>query len=151
MVVGRGRGIKQGLVSGLSCGVVGAEAIPLRDMSVDRVSIAFGLRNCTDKLAVIREARRVLRPGGRFLCLEFSKVQVAALAPIYDTWSFKVLPTMGGLIAKDRESYQYLAESIRMFPDQETLADMFRQAGLSHVKYQSLSGGIAAIHSGWRL
>ncbi|QEO18291.1 class I SAM-dependent methyltransferase [Acetobacter vaccinii] len=149
--VGRDRAINQGLVSDLSFCVVDAEAIPLRDMSVDRVSIAFGLRNCTDKLAVIREARRVLRPGGRFLCLEFSKVQVAALAPIYDTWSFKVLPTMGGLIAKDRESYQYLAESIRMFPDQETLADMFRQAGLSHVKYQSLSGGIAAIHSGWRL
>ncbi|MDN6713574.1 MAG: class I SAM-dependent methyltransferase, partial [Acetobacter sp.] len=135
----------------LSFCVVDAEAIPVRDMSVDRVSIAFGLRNCTDKLAVIREARRVLKPGGRFLCLEFSRVQVAALAPIYDAWSFKVLPAMGGMVAKDRESYQYLAESIRMFPDQETLADMFREAGLSHVRYQSLSGGIAAIHSGWRI
>lgn len=149
--VGRDRALSQGLVSDLSFCVVDAENIPLRDMSVDRVSIAFGLRNCTDKMAVIREARRVLRPGGRFMCLEFSRVQVAALAPIYDTWSFKVLPAMGNLIAKDRDSYQYLAESIRTFPDQETLADMFREAGLSHVRYQSLSGGIAAIHSGWRL
>lgn len=149
--VGRDRALSQGFVSDLSFCVVDAENIPLRDMSVDRVSIAFGLRNCTDKMAVIREARRVLRPGGRFMCLEFSRVQVAALAPIYDAWSFKVLPAMGNLIAKDRESYQYLAESIRTFPDQETLADMFRQAGLSHVRYQSLSGGIAAIHSGWRL
>lgn len=149
--VGRDRAINQGFVSDLSFCVVDAEAIPLRDMSVDRVSIAFGLRNCTDKMAVIREARRVLRPGGRFMCLEFSKVQVAALAPIYDAWSFKVLPAMGGMVAKDRESYQYLAESIRMFPDQETLASMFREAGLSHVRYQSLSGGIAAIHSGWRI
>ncbi|MFT8596430.1 class I SAM-dependent methyltransferase [Acetobacter orientalis] len=149
--VGRDRALSQGLVSDLSFCVVDAENIPLRDMSVDRVSIAFGLRNCTDKMAVIREARRVLRPGGRFMCLEFSRVQVAALAPIYDAWSFKVLPAMGNLIAKDRDSYQYLAESIRTFPDQETLADMFREAGLSHVRYQSLSGGIAAIHSGWRL
>ncbi|MFT9061428.1 MAG: class I SAM-dependent methyltransferase [Acetobacter orientalis] len=149
--VGRDRALSQGLVSDLSFCVVDAENIPLRDMSVDRVSIAFGLRNCTDKMAVIREARRVLRPGGRFMCVEFSRVQVAALAPIYDAWSFKVLPAMGNLIAKDRDSYQYLAESIRTFPDQETLADMFREAGLSHVRYQSLSGGIAAIHSGWRL
>lgn len=151
LAVGRDRAVSRGFVSDLSFCVVDAEAIPLKDMSVDRVSIAFGLRNCTDKLAVIREARRVLRPGGRFMCLEFSRVQVAALSPIYDAWSFKVLPAMGNLVAKDRESYQYLAESIRMFPDQETLADMFRDAGLSHVRYQSLSGGIAAIHSGWRL
>lgn len=149
--VGRDRAIDRGFVSDLSFCVVDAEAIPLRDMSVDRVSIAFGLRNCTDKMAVLREARRVLKPGGRFLCLEFSRVQVAALAPIYDAWSFKVLPAMGNLIAKDRDSYQYLAESIRTFPDQETLADMFREAGFSHVRYQSLSGGIAAIHSGWRV
>lgn len=149
--VGRDRAIEKGLVSNLSFCVVDAEAIPLKDMSFDRVTIAFGLRNCTDKMAVIREARRVLRPGGKFQCLEFSRVQVAALAPVYDAWSFKVLPVMGGLVAKDRESYQYLAESIRMFPDQETLAEMFREAGLSNVKYQSLSGGIAAIHSGWRL
>ncbi|GBR10151.1 class I SAM-dependent methyltransferase [Acetobacter oeni] len=151
LAVGRDRAIARGYVSDLSFCVVDAEQIPLADRSVDRVTISFGLRNCTDKLAVLKEARRVLKPGGRFMCLEFSQVQVAALAPVYDVWSFKVLPTMGQLIAKDRESYQYLAESIRMFPDQETLADMFREAGFAHVKYQSLSGGIAAIHSGWRL
>ena len=98
-----------------------------------------------------REARRVLRPGGRFHCLEFSHVQVAALAPVYDAWSFRVLPRIGQIVAKDRDSYQYLAESIRTFPDQETLAAMMRDAGLSRVTVRNLSGGIAAIHSGWRL
>ncbi|RFP05010.1 bifunctional demethylmenaquinone methyltransferase/2-methoxy-6-polyprenyl-1,4-benzoquinol methylase, partial [Novacetimonas hansenii] len=151
LAVGRDRALSRGLVSGLNFVAVDAEAIPIADCSVDRVSIAFGLRNCTDKLQVLREARRVLRPGGRFLCLEFSRVQVAALAPIYDAWSFQVLPRMGAAIAGDRESYQYLAESIRMFPDQETLADMMREAGMERVSYQNLSGGIAAIHSGWRI
>ena len=151
LTVGRNRALDRGLVSGLNFLAVDAEAIPLADNSVDRVSIAFGLRNCTDKLQVLREARRILRPGGRFLCLEFSRVQVAAFAPVYDAWSFHVLPRMGAAIAGDRESYQYLAESIRMFPDQETLADMMREAGLERVSYQNLSGGIAAIHSGWRI
>jgi demethylmenaquinone methyltransferase/2-methoxy-6-polyprenyl-1,4-benzoquinol methylase len=113
--------------------------------------MAFGLRNCTDKDAVLAEARRVLKPGGRFLCLEFSKVQVAALAPLYDAWSFQVLPRLGQAIAQDAESYQYLAESIRMHPDQDTLAAMMRTAGFGQVKVQNLAGGIAAIHSGWRL
>jgi demethylmenaquinone methyltransferase/2-methoxy-6-polyprenyl-1,4-benzoquinol methylase len=113
--------------------------------------MAFGLRNCTDKDAVLAEARRVLKPGGRFLCLEFSAVKVAALAPLYDAWSFKVLPRLGEAIAGDAESYQYLAESIRMFPDQETLAGMMRTAGFARVAVRNLSGGIAAIHSGWRL
>ncbi|GAJ29401.1 class I SAM-dependent methyltransferase [Acidomonas methanolica] len=149
--VGRDRAAARGFVADLDFCVVDAEAIPLPDASVDRVAIAFGLRNCTDKPAVLREARRVLRPGGRFCCLEFSQVQVAALAPVYDAWSFGVLPRMGALIAKDAESYRYLAESIRTFPDQETLAAMMREAGLSHVTYRNLSGGIAAIHSGWRV
>ncbi|QDH17918.1 class I SAM-dependent methyltransferase [Swingsia samuiensis] len=149
--VGRNRAIKAGLIDKTEVCVVDAEAIPLPDASVDRVTIAFGLRNCTDKDAVLREARRVLKPGGRFFCLEFSRVEIAALSPIYDVWSFKVLPKMGEIIAKDSESYQYLAESIRMFPDQETLCDMMRNAGLERVTYRNLSGGIAAIHSGWRL
>ncbi|MBS1096211.1 class I SAM-dependent methyltransferase [Gluconobacter sphaericus] len=149
--VGRDRAIKTGLIGKIEVCVVDAEAIPLPDCSVDRVTIAFGLRNCTDKSAVLREARRVLKPGGRFFCLEFSQVEIAALAPIYDMWSFQVLPKMGQIIANDSESYQYLAESIRMFPDQETLAQMMRDAGLEQVQYRNLSGGIAAIHSGWRL
>jgi len=100
---------------------------------------------------VLAEARRVLKPGGRFLCLEFSRVQVAALAPVYDAWSFQVLPRLGQAVANDAESYQYLAESIRMHPDQETLAGMMRAAGFEQVRVQNLAGGIAAIHSGWRL
>jgi demethylmenaquinone methyltransferase/2-methoxy-6-polyprenyl-1,4-benzoquinol methylase len=115
------------------------------------VSIAFGLRNCTDKQAVLSEARRVLMPGGRFFCLEFSRVQVAVLQPLYDAWSFRGLPLLGRCVAGDAESYRYLAESIRTFPDQEALADMMRQAGFARVGVRNLSGGIAAIHSGWRL
>ena len=137
--------------AGVSLLVADAERLPLADRCVDRVSIAFGLRNCTDKLAVLREARRVLRPGGRFLCLEFSRFQVAALAPLYDAWSFGVLPRLGAAVAGDRESYQYLAESIRTFPDQQELAAMFKAAGFSRVSFRNLSGGIAAVHAGWRL
>ncbi len=131
--------------------VADAEALPFPDRCVDRVTIAFGLRNCTDKMAVLREARRVLRPGGQFHCLEFSRLQVAAMAPIYDAWSFQVMPRLGQLVAKDSESYRYLAESIRTFPDQETLAGMMRAAGLARVSVRNLTGGIAAIHRGWRL
>jgi demethylmenaquinone methyltransferase/2-methoxy-6-polyprenyl-1,4-benzoquinol methylase len=149
--VGRDRALARGLVGDLALLVLDAEALPLPDRCVDVVSMAFGLRNCTDKAAVIGEALRVLRPGGRFCCLEFSRVQVAALAPVYDAWSFKVLPRLGRMVAGDAESYRYLAESIRMFPDQETLADMFRAAGFARVTVRNLSGGIAAIHQGWRL
>jgi demethylmenaquinone methyltransferase/2-methoxy-6-polyprenyl-1,4-benzoquinol methylase len=149
--VGRDRSVARGLVSGLSFLVADAEKLPIPDRSVDRVSMAFGLRNCTDKPAVLREARRVLKPGGRFMCLEFSRLQVAAFTPVYDLWSFKVLPRLGRLVAKDEDSYQYLAESIRTFPDQETLAGMMREAGLGQVTGRNLSGGIAAIHTGWRL
>ncbi len=131
--------------------IADAEALPIADRSVDRVSMAFGLRNCTRKDRVLAEARRVLRPGGRFLCLEFSRVQVAALAPVYDAWSFGVLPRLGRAIAGDAASYRYLAESIRRFPDQETLAGMMRAAGFARVGVRNLSGGIAAIHAGWRL
>ena len=149
--VGRDRAVSRGLIGSLSLAVANAERLPLPDRSFDRVSIAFGLRNCTDKPAVLREARRVLRPGGRFYCLEFSRVQVAALAPLYDAWSFTVLPRLGRMVAGDAGSYQYLAESIRTFPDQETLARLMEEAGLERVSVRNLSGGIAAIHSGWRL
>ena len=149
--VGRDRLLGRGHVADVSLLVADAEQLPLPDRAVDTVSMAFGLRNCTDKGAVLAEARRVLRPGGRFLCLEFSTVEVAALAPIYDAWSFKVLPRIGQIVAGDAESYQYLAESIRMHPDQATLATMMQQAGFARVRVQNLAGGIAAIHSGWRL
>ncbi len=149
--VGRGRAEEQARIKGIGFAVADAEALPLRDSCVDRVSIAFGLRNCTDKDRVLAEARRVLKPGGRFFCLEFSRLQVAAAQPLYEKWSFVALPAIGARVAQDRESYQYLAESIRMFPDQETLAGMMRRAGFERVAYRNLSGGIAAIHSGWRL
>jgi len=148
--VGRDRAMDRGFAGSVSLLVADAEKLPLPDRVVDRVSIAFGLRNCTNKDAVLAEARRVLKPGGRFLCLEFSRVQVAALMPVYDAWSFKVLPRLGGLVAKDSDSYRYLAESIRTFPDQETLAGMMRKAGFARVSVRNLSGGIAAIHAGWR-
>jgi demethylmenaquinone methyltransferase/2-methoxy-6-polyprenyl-1,4-benzoquinol methylase len=149
--VGRDRALNGGFADDISLAVADAETLPLPDRCVDRVSIAFGLRNCTDKSAVLREARRVLKPGGRFLCLEFSRVTVYALTRLYDAWSFKVLPRLGRMVAGDADSYRYLAESIRTFPDQETLAGMMRDAGLARVKVRNLSGGIAAIHSGWRL
>jgi demethylmenaquinone methyltransferase/2-methoxy-6-polyprenyl-1,4-benzoquinol methylase len=148
---GRDRAIAGGFVDGFTYLVADAEALPFPSGIADVVTIAFGLRNCTDKMAVLREARRVLKPGGRFFCLEFSRLQVAVLDPLYDAWSFKVLPRAGRLIAGDSESYRYLAESIRMFPDQETLAGMLAEAGLERVRFENLSGGIAAIHSGWRL
>lgn len=144
-------GLSRPTPANLTRAAADAEHLPLPDRSVDRVSVAFGLRNCTDKNAVLREARRVLRPGGQFHCLEFSRLQVAALAPAYDAWSFQVLPRLGRLIANDAESYRYLAESIRTFPDQPTLAAMMQQAGLARVRVRNLTGGIAAIHTGWRL
>jgi demethylmenaquinone methyltransferase/2-methoxy-6-polyprenyl-1,4-benzoquinol methylase len=151
LAVGRDRALARGFARGLSFLVADGEHLPLPDRSVDTVTISFGLRNCTDKPAVLREARRVLKPGGRFHCLEFSRVQVAALAPLYDAWSFRVLPRLGRIVAHDAESYRYLAESIRTFPDQETLAGMMVEAGLAQVRVRNLTGGIAAIHSGWRL
>jgi demethylmenaquinone methyltransferase/2-methoxy-6-polyprenyl-1,4-benzoquinol methylase len=148
---GRDRAIGRGLAADFAYVVADAEALPLPDRCVDVVSMAFGLRNCTDRPAVLREARRVLKPGGRFFCLEFSRLQVAVLDPVYDTWSFRILPRVGQAVAGDAESYRYLAESIRTFPDQDTLADMMRAAGLARVSYENLSGGVVAIHSGWRL
>lgn len=149
--VGRERAGKRGWQAALGFVVADAEALPLPDRCVDRVSMAFGLRNCTHKDRVLAEARRVLKPGGRFFCLEFSKLRIAALDSLYDRWSFSVLPEIGARVASDRDSYRYLAESIRMFPSQEKLAAMMGEAGFERVAWRNLSGGIAAIHSGWRL
>ena len=128
-----------------------AEALPFPGASFDAYTIAFGIRNVTHIDQALREARRVLRPGGRFLCLEFSKVEVPGLDTLYDAYSFKLMPKIGGLVAKDEESYRYLAESIRRFPPQAKFAAMIAEAGLEQVKVRNLSGGIAAMHSAWRL
>ncbi|HWX49074.1 MAG TPA: class I SAM-dependent methyltransferase [Roseomonas sp.] len=148
--VGRDRALQKGLMEGLSFACCDAERLPFPDRSVEKVSMAFGLRNCTDKDAVLREAFRVLRVGGRMHVLEFSRLEIEALRPLYDAWSFKALPAIGARVAKDAESYQYLAESIRMFPDQPTLAGMMERAGFERVKWQNLSGGVVAIHTGWK-
>ena len=128
-----------------------AEALPVPDGSVDAYTIAFGIRNVTHIEKALTEARRVLKPGGRFLCLEFSQVDVPGLDTIYDAYSFKLLPQLGSWVAGDAESYRYLAESIRRFPSREKFARMIEAAGLGQVKVRVLSGGIAAMHSAWRL
>ena len=128
-----------------------AEKLPLPDAHFDAYTIAFGIRNVTHIDAALREARRVLKPGGRFLCLEFSKVEVPGLDALYDAYSFKLLPKIGGWVAGDAESYRYLAESIRRFPPQAKFAQMIAEAGLDQVKVRNLSGGIAAMHSAWRI
>ncbi len=128
-----------------------AMALPLPDASVDAYSISFGIRNVSDVAAALREARRVLKPGGRFLCLEFSRPTAEAMRKAYDAWSFHAIPRIGGWVAKDRDSYQYLVESIRRFPDQETFKAMIEDAGFSRVAVTNLSGGVAAIHFGWAI
>ena len=128
-----------------------AMALPFEDRSFDSFTIAFGIRNVTRIEDALSEAYRVLRPGGRFLCLEFSRVPNPGLRWIYDRYSFNVIPPVGMAVTGDRDSYQYLIESIRRFPDQETFAQMIRDAGFGRVQYRNFSMGIVAIHSGWRL
>ncbi|MCP5366295.1 MAG: bifunctional demethylmenaquinone methyltransferase/2-methoxy-6-polyprenyl-1,4-benzoquinol methylase UbiE [Hyphomicrobiales bacterium] len=151
LAVGRDRAIDKGLLEGLDWVCGDAEALPLPDASVDAYTIAFCIRNVTRIDAALRQARRVLRPGGRFLCLEFSHVVLPVLDQVYDTYSFRVLPWLGQAVAGDRDAYQYLVESIRRFPDQAAFAAMIEDAGLSRVAVRNLSGGIAAIHSAWRV
>jgi len=148
--VGRDRAIDRGVLANIDWLVGDAEALPVADASVDAYTIAFGLRNVTHIERALAEARRVLKPGGRFLCLEFSRVAVPLLGELYDRYSFTVLPWLGEVVGRDREAYQYLAESIRRFPPQDVLVGMIEDAGLDLVKYRNLAGGIAALHSAWR-
>ena len=151
LVVGRDRAIDRGIIAGIDWVAGDAQALPLADRSVDAYTIAFGLRNVTDIDRALGEARRVLKPGGRFLCLEFSQVVLPVLKELYDVYSFRLLPWMGQIVAGDRDAYVYLVESIRRFPDQEALARRMSAAGLGLARYRNLSGGIAALHSAWRL
>jgi demethylmenaquinone methyltransferase/2-methoxy-6-polyprenyl-1,4-benzoquinol methylase len=142
-------GIQRGGEPEISWSVADAQALPLPDACADAYTIGFGLRNVTDTLAALKEARRVLKPGGRFLCLEFSKPVTEGLQKAYDAYSFKVIPAMGGVFAGDRDAYQYLVESIRRFPGQEALASMMREAGFSRVGYTNFTAGVVALHHGW--
>ncbi len=149
--VGRDKAIDKGVLDSLSWVGGDAERLPVAEGSVDAYTIAFCIRNVTRIGVALTEARRVLKPGGRFLCLEFSHVAAPPLDRAYKAYSFKVLPALGEAVAGDREAYEYLAESIRRFPPQEEFAEMIFAAGLEQVRYRNLSGGIAAIHSAWRI
>jgi demethylmenaquinone methyltransferase/2-methoxy-6-polyprenyl-1,4-benzoquinol methylase len=149
--VGRDRSLDRGRADGITYLAGDAETLPIASASVDAYTIAFGLRNVTRIDAALAEARRVLKPGGRFYCLEFSRMIVPGLDRLYDSYSFRVVPLLGAVIGRDRAAYQYLVESIRRFPPQEALVERIAAAGLERVRFRNLSGGIAAIHSAWRL
>ena len=148
---GRDRALDRGKLHGLDWAVGNAESLPFPDMHFDAYTIAFGLRNVTNIPAALAEARRVLKPGGRLLCLEFSTVILPGLDKLYDTYSFAILPRLGQMVSGEGDAYRYLAESIRRFPEQGALIKLMADAGLGRLKYRNLAGGIAAIHSGWRL
>jgi len=149
LVRGRDRLLNEGFVANTRVVQADAECLPFRDAQFDCVTIAFGLRNVTDKPAALASMRRVLRPGGQLIVLEFSQLAVPALRPLYDAYSFQVLPRLGQLVTGDAASYRYLAESIRKHPDQETLLGMMRDAGLENCSYQNLSAGVVAVHRGY--
>src|SRR5437660_185826 len=149
--VGRQRAVARHLDDRVSFVEGNAEALAFPDRRFDAYTIAFGIRNVPRIDLALNEAYRVLRPGGRFLCLEFSSVDVPGLDRIYDLFSFKIIPPLGGVVTGDAESYRYLVESIRKFPKPNAFTEMIRAAGFSRVSHQSLSGGIVALHSGWRL
>ncbi len=151
LAVGRERALKRGLDQSVTLIEANAETLPLPDRSFDAYTIAFGIRNVPRIDAALREAHRVLQPGGHFLCLEFSSVDVPALETLYDFYSFNVIPALGRAVAGDAESYRYLVESIRKFPKPPAFAAMMREAGFARVSFTPMTGGIVALHSGWRL
>jgi demethylmenaquinone methyltransferase/2-methoxy-6-polyprenyl-1,4-benzoquinol methylase len=149
--VGRARAIDGGILGGIEWVVADAEQLPIAARSIDLYTIAFGLRNVTNIEAALAEARRVLQPGGHFLCLEFTPAVAPTLQPLYDLYSFGLVPLLGQIVTGDRAAYTYLVESIRRFPPQNALSEMIAAAGLGRVRYRDLTGGIAALHSAWRL
>jgi demethylmenaquinone methyltransferase/2-methoxy-6-polyprenyl-1,4-benzoquinol methylase len=149
--IGRAGALDAGILAGIVWLAGDAEALPFPDRTFDLYAIAFGLRNVTHLARALAEARRVLKPGGRFLCLEFTPAVTPLLQPLYDLYSFHVLPALGQIVTGDRDAYAYLVESIRRFPPQSALAEMIAAAGLDRVRFRSLTGGIAALHSAWRL
>jgi demethylmenaquinone methyltransferase/2-methoxy-6-polyprenyl-1,4-benzoquinol methylase len=148
---GRARALDDGILAGIEWVAGDAEALPFADRSFDLYTIAFGLRNVTRIELALGEARRVLKPGGRFLCLEFTPAVAPLLQPLYDFYSFEVLPLLGQLVTGNRDAYTYLVESIRRFPPQSELAERIEAAGLDRARYRNLTGGIATLHSAWRL
>lgn len=147
---GRRRLVDKGVVKNVALAQVNAESLPFRDNSFHCITIGFGLRNVTDKDAALRSAARVLKPGGRLLILEFSRPALKFVEPLYDFYSFRILPALGEIVAGDAASYQYLAESIRMHPDQDTLLKMMERAGLEDSRYFNLAAGIVALHIGYK-
>jgi demethylmenaquinone methyltransferase / 2-methoxy-6-polyprenyl-1,4-benzoquinol methylase len=150
LAVGRDRALDRGILAGLEWVCADAERLPLTDRSADLYTIAFGLRNVTRIEAALGEARRVLRPGGRFSCLEFTPAVTPLLQPFYDLYSFLFVPLLGQIVAGDRAAYAYLVDSIRRFPEQSALSEMLAAAGFEQVRFRNLTGGIAALHSAWR-
>jgi demethylmenaquinone methyltransferase/2-methoxy-6-polyprenyl-1,4-benzoquinol methylase len=149
--IGRDRLLDRGWAGNVDCIVADAERLPFEDSCFDCVTIGFGLRNVTDQAAALASMHRVLKPGGQLLVLEFSTPVAPGLKPIYDAYSFNVLPMLGRLVANDEASYRYLAESIRKHPNQETLLAMLRDAGFAQARYHNLTGGIVAVHRGYKI
>ena len=147
---GRNKAINQGVLNEIKWTVGNAQNLPFSDMGFDAYTIAFGLRNVTNLQMALQEAYRVLKPGGRFMCLEFSKLTSPILDKFYDFYSFSILPNLGKVITGDKDAYKYLVESIRLFPDQNEVCNLMEQNGFKNIKYRNLSNGIVAIHSGWK-
>lgn len=147
---GRAKLIDSSVLKGIEWILGSAESIPLESNSVDTVMISFGLRNVSDRELALKEIYRILKPGGHFLCLEFSRVQTPFLKSLYSLYSQNLIPLMGRLVADDKSAYQYLVDSIRSFPDQQTLKTMLNYAGFSSVSYRNLNNGVVAIHEGWK-